>query len=421
MGIANFFDHIYGSYTQDLAAAGVSRHLPGSMTYAGNPQSTSTKSESMGIFQQLQQVVEWAQFLLLYVPAINKEVLIWLIGLLHLVLSRQSAAAEQLKERLREKGAVPELYTFTKFTQPCAGYPNSSSQSSGSTNITVAKREYNRVAKLRQLQQLKLPKTEIAIPYWHDAQDYEQFSTVLLSQHSEYIDARAKEHCIIQRWQPKLNYPMVTKELVKKAHGLVIVPKRQQPHAQRPPDTLAKQLLKKIRRRLQGQKKQLLNVLPKQAQVWKLLYAISSDTKQEYDASCELRSGKHDNEAITLLYRLANHVEQPWRSKARARLRLVLQFRNASVPRFNKSLKLPLLAHSQYKTNLQKFLANLIRRHRRVLIPYRPATKTVQEVPHPSLSKVLWNHKRKVTDLGRSWKHQECQCQQFAKKAPPKL
>ena len=60
MGIANFFDHIYGSYNLDLAAAGVSRHLPGSMTYAGNPQSTSTKSESMGIFQQLQQVVEWA-------------------------------------------------------------------------------------------------------------------------------------------------------------------------------------------------------------------------------------------------------------------------------------------------------------------------------------------------------------------------
>ena len=54
----------------------------------------------------------------------------------------------------------------------------------GSTNITVAKREYNRVAKLRQLQQLKLPKTEIAIRYWHDAQNYEQFSTVLYFQNT---------------------------------------------------------------------------------------------------------------------------------------------------------------------------------------------------------------------------------------------
>ena len=133
-----------------------------------------------------------------------------------------------------------------------------------STNITVAKREYNRVAKLRQLQQLKLPKTEIAIRCWNDSQNYEYSSTVLLSQHQEYIDAWAEEHCLIQRWQPKLNYPFVTKELVKKAHGLG--PKRQQPHAQRPPDTLARQLFKKLRRRIQGQSRPLLSALPEQAQ-----------------------------------------------------------------------------------------------------------------------------------------------------------
>ncbi|CAE7526027.1 unnamed protein product, partial [Symbiodinium sp. KB8] len=179
----------------------------------------------------------------------------------------------------------------------------------GSTNLTVAKREYNRVAELKQLKQLKLPKTEIAIRYWHDKQNSELFSTLLLSKHTEYIDAWAEEHSLIQRWQPKLNYPFVTKELVKKAHGLV--PARQQPHLQKPPDTLAKQLFKKIRRRLQGQKRRLVNALPKQAQFWKILYAISSDTKQEYNASRELRIGKHDNETVTLLYRLANHMEHP--------------------------------------------------------------------------------------------------------------
>ena len=140
----------------------------------------------------------------------------WHLGLLHLVFifhrTRQSAAAQQLRERLRRKGAVPELYSFTKFTQPCAvylkmkfpklnsaGYADIGKDVSfcyiGSTNITVAKREYNRVAKLRQLQQLKLPKTETAIRYWNDSQNYEHFSTVLLSQHQEYIDAWAEEHC----------------------------------------------------------------------------------------------------------------------------------------------------------------------------------------------------------------------------------
>ena len=257
------------------------------------------------VFKQLQQVVDWAQFLSVHVPAIsNKDVLLWLVGLVHLVFlfhrARPAAATTQLRDRLREKGVVPELYTFSRFEQPCAvyiklkfpklnqaGFPEISKDTSfcyvGSTNLTVARREYNRVAKLKQLQQLKLPKTEIAIRYWHDKQNYELFSTLLLSQHKEYIDAWAEEHCLIQRWQPKLNYPFVAKELVKKAHGLV--PARQQPHLQKPPDSIAKQLFKKIRRRLQGQKRHLVNTLPKQAQFWKLLYAISSDTKQEYDAS----------------------------------------------------------------------------------------------------------------------------------------
>ncbi|CAE7207108.1 unnamed protein product, partial [Symbiodinium sp. KB8] len=316
----------------------------------------------------------------------------------------------QLQEMATRWGVVPELYTFSRFEQPCAvyvklefaklnrsGYPEVSKDTSfcyiGSTNLTVAKREYNRVAKLKQLKQLKLPKTEIAIRYWHDKQNYELFSTSLLSQHSEYID-----------------------ELVKKAHGLV--PVRQQPHLQKPPDTLAKQLFKKIRRRLQGERRHLVNALPKQAQFWKILYAISSDTKQEYDASRELRSGKHDNETVTLLCRLANHMEQPWRSKAGARLRRVLTFRNATVPKFNLPLKIPFLAHSAFKNNVQKWVSKLIRQHRQVLIPYHLPTKTIQELPHPALYKVLWNHMRKVTAQGRHWEPEPCKCHEFLLEHP---
>ena len=51
-------------------------------------------------------------------------------------------------------------------------------------------------------------------------------------------------------------------------------------------------------------------------------------------------------------------------------------------------------------------------------VPYHLPTKTVQELPHPSLTKVLWNHKRKVTDLGRHWRQQECSCKKFAKQHP---
>ena len=76
-----------------------------------------------------------------------------------------------------------------------------------------------------------------------------------------------------------------------------------------------------------------------------------------HPVSLELRSGKHDNETVTLLYRLANHMEQPWRSKARARLRRVLTFRNATVPKYNLPLRIPFLAHNDFKTNVQEFVS----------------------------------------------------------------
>ncbi|CAE7465974.1 unnamed protein product, partial [Symbiodinium microadriaticum] len=138
----------------------------------------------------------------------------------------------------------------------------------------------------------------------------------------------------------------------------------------------------------------------------------------EYDASRELRSGKHDNETVTLLYRLANHMEQPWRSKARARLRRVLTFRNATVPKFNLPLKIPFLAHSAFKNNVQKWVSKLIRQHRHVLIPYHLPTKTIQELPHPALNKVLWNHMHKVIAQGRYWEPEPCKCHEFLLEHP---
>ena len=182
------------------------------------------------------------------------------MGLLHLTFlfhrAKPTQAAAEMRQRLKEKGVVPELYTFSRFSQPCAvyvkmkfpflnqsGFAECGRDASfcyvGSTNITVAKREYNRVAKLRQLQNLKLPKTEIAIRYWHDSKTYEQYTTLVVSQHTEYCEAWSEEHSLIQKWQPKLNFPFVTKTLVRKAHGLV--PKHQRPHLRQPPDTLGRQ------------------------------------------------------------------------------------------------------------------------------------------------------------------------------------
>ncbi|CAE7466326.1 unnamed protein product, partial [Symbiodinium microadriaticum] len=103
---------------------------------------------------------------------------------------------------------------------------------------------------------------------------------------------------------------------------------------------------------------------------------------------------------------------------AGARLRRVLTFRNATVPKFNLPLKIPFLAHSAFKNNVQKWVSKLIRQHRQVLIPYHLPTKTIQELPHPALYKVLWNHMRKVTAQGRHWEPEPCKCHEFLLEHP---
>ena len=104
--------------------------------------------------------------------------------------------------------------------------------------------------------------------------------------------------------------------------------------------------------------------------------------------------------------------------QVKQRLRRILMFRNASVPRTNKAIKVLFMAHQQYKKNVQKFITDLRRKHRHVLVPFHLPTNTVLEQAPNTLDKVLWNHKKKVTDCGRSWRPQQCSCQDFLRKHP---
>ena len=95
------------------------------------------------IFRQLQRVVDWAQFLLFYVPAIsNKDVLLWLVGLIHLVFLSQS-------ETSRCNDTAPRLKTDFAKKVSCL-----SSTRSADLNNPV---QYMSQAKIPQAQQFRLP------------------------------------------------------------------------------------------------------------------------------------------------------------------------------------------------------------------------------------------------------------------------
>ena len=92
-----------------------------------------------------------------------------------------------------------------------------------------------------------------------------------------------------------------------------------------------------------------------------------------------------------VLYRLANHLEQPWRSKCATRSKLILQFRNQSIPKKNRPLKIPFLAHEGFRMQLQQFLHQEVRRAQPVLIPYHLPTTRPLEAPPTKVIKLLWS------------------------------
>ena len=220
-----------------------------------------------------------------------------------------------------------------------------------------------------------------------DNANYGRFVTLALSGHNGYRDAWATEHATIQAWQARLNHPFINTFLVKKAHGLV--PAKQRPSLQPGNDTLGIKLFKRMRRRLHQQRSPEVRLLPQLPQLWELLYDLSSDTLKEFEASQILRSGRYPSEIGLILFRLANHLEQPWRSKCTTRLKLVLQCRNQSIPKKNRPLKI--LAHEGFRARLQQSLHQEVRRAQPVLIPYHLPTTRPLEAPPTKVIKLLWS------------------------------
>ena len=162
--------------------------------------------------------MQFFQLLIIEVPNVSKEVMMWLVGLIFLVFlfhrSSTTSTAKELREQLKQKGCIPELYTFSRFQRVNAvyakmmlptfknGFAQFNTQQSimyiGSTRLKPAQREFNRQAKIKQLKGGSLPKVELAIRYWVDNANYDRFIILALSGHSGYRDAWAPEHSTIQ-------------------------------------------------------------------------------------------------------------------------------------------------------------------------------------------------------------------------------
>ena len=70
--------------------------------------------------------MQFFQFLIIEVPNVSKEVMMWFVGLIFLVFlfhrSTATSTAKELRDKLKQKGCIPELYTFSRFQSVNAVY-----------------------------------------------------------------------------------------------------------------------------------------------------------------------------------------------------------------------------------------------------------------------------------------------------------
>ena len=166
----------------------------------------------------------------------------WSFGLLHLVslfgYPSGTSVTTIWQRRLSSLGISLETYTFAFFNHACSVYIKLPFYWTfqkfsdkivyhqhgrfyiGSTSITAAKRDFNRMAKLKQTLSDSAVHVELAIRYWASIpSDFEQFSTIVLRTSTLYQDTWIYEHLLISKWQAPLNFPFITEILKLKAKG----------------------------------------------------------------------------------------------------------------------------------------------------------------------------------------------------------
>ena len=363
-------------------------------------------SQHQQLHKDIHTTARCLEHLIHHHPAIDKHHLIFTHGLLHLTcifhFANTSQRHQQWKQFFLQHHITPDSYTLSRTQQTPAvyiklpfhhlshrTYHQTGHYYIGSTNIGIYKREFNRQAKLKQLKEHKTPHVELALRWWHTNHNYQQYSTLFLLSTTNYTQAWAQEHALIQQHRSPLNFPYIQQHLHRTAFAFHIKPNKL--HFSRTHTAL--RLWRRVRRATRSLHR---NQTPTEQQVqsWTTLYHLASFNRQRFETSKRLRSGATTNWDVYALWRLAQHVEQPERSRCLSELRNILHFRNCSTPKGNKPLTLPFLSHPTFPTQVKHWLRKHIVAHKDLAIPLHLATHRPREQAHLSLNSILHNFRQ---------------------------
>ena len=211
-----------------------------------------------------------------------------------------------------------------------------------------------------------------------------QFVPLVIALKPSRESAEVHEHRLIDLWQTKLNFPYINKFLSHKALGFC----RVRPSTKHGYSANGERLFRKIRKRLKTKKVFRSKTLKGQS-AWRILLDLSSLTARSYEAEKLIRSNQISEFELYGLYRLASNLEQPHQSKAISAIRSALGFRRLTVPRSNKSLAVPFLAHQEHKTQIMAFLKEIVKDNLDHAIPFHLPSCAPIEASSPKLCDAL--------------------------------
>ena len=103
---------------------------------------------------------------------------------------------------------------------------------------------------------------------------------------------------------------------------------------------------------------------------WHILFQLTENSYQSFQMIKSFRSAQYSTDQIFALCRLANNLEDPPRSRVRSLLKKAIQFKGAMLPCRAKALFIPVLAHSDFSTQIRSWLKNIVVERKDFLTPF---------------------------------------------------
>ena len=301
-------------------------------------------------------------------PQSSRQAWLWIQGIALITLVHhhwKDLPSLKIKTILIQHDCYPHNYHYSKLNSPFTVYmklfpshgvlaqspgdPKTIYQQLyfGSAKNGMLPRDHSRASKFRQLLLGILCKCELALRHWHHHNNYHKFLTIVLTLAESHTMALSKEHTNAATHNSTLNYPILDRTILKKATGFkkVQVVQKHRYHLTH------RRLFHKYRKRFKLSLKKL-----DLESSFHILFQLSSQTKDHFEAQKALRSYRYSVQDLYLLWRVSQNIEQPHRSMAQNELKSALSYKNHTPPPINIAPKLPLLAHPEFKRAVASFL-----------------------------------------------------------------